>query len=87
MKQNDTEMLRMALVGYETELFSIDARISELRRQLNGRIGPTVLPTSAANELAVPVRKKRPLSAAARRKMAIAQRKRWAAVKRAAQHN
>lgn len=69
----DTSLLQMALVGYETERQKIEQKIADIRRQLNG----------ASSRLAGPIasnglRTSRNMSAAARRRIAAAQKKRWA---------
>ena len=70
--QIDQSTLEMALVGYQAELKKIEEAIATIRRQLGGRAAR--LP---AAEGASP--RKRTLSAAARRRIAAAQRKRWSA--------
>jgi len=70
----DLTTLQMALVGYQIEKQKIDDKISEIQAQLKGR--RIVLPSAAATKRA-PVTK-RVLSPAARRRIAAAQRKRWA---------
>jgi len=62
----------MALVGYEIEKQRITGKIHEIQTQLSGASAAG----GVANSEAVP--NKRPLSAAARKRMAAAQRKRWA---------
>lgn len=65
----------MALVGYEIERQKIDDKIRELRSQLKGkRINSPAGAGLETNHSPV----KRVLSAAARRRIAAAQRKRWA---------
>jgi hypothetical protein len=71
-------MLEMALVGYEIEKQKIDQKIAEIRAKLGGRRG-----ASAAAEEPKGTRRKRVLSPEARRRIALAQRKRWAAHRRA----
>lgn len=73
----DPDTLRAALIGYQAERESIEGKIAEIRRQL-GRSAP-------AGSVATPrgPRKKRTLSAAARKRIAAAQRKRWRAFKKA----
>ena len=68
------DLLAMALIGYEGELGKINAAIAEIGAKL-GR--------HAAGSDGQPTEKKRTMSAAARRRIAAAQRKRWAAVKKA----
>jgi hypothetical protein len=62
--------LEMALVGYQIEKEKIESKVREIHSQLKGKA------------VVAPARKtpgvKRVLSAAARRRISIAQRKRWA---------
>ena len=67
-------MLSMALIGYEVEKKKIEERIKQIRAHLAGK--------TATAEDAAP--KKRKLSKAARNRIAAAQRKRWAAQRKAA---
>ena len=70
---SDAATLAMALVGYEVEKQKIEERIREIRARLGGG--------KAGGRGAAPAagpRKRRPLSVAARRRIAAAQRKRWA---------
>ncbi|HKE23213.1 MAG TPA: hypothetical protein VKB88_12685 [Bryobacteraceae bacterium] len=69
----DIEMLRMALAGYQLERQKIQQKIDEIDRQLGGR---TLSVVSADGHKAS--RQRRPLSAAAKRRIASAQKKRWA---------
>ena len=69
------EILTAAILGFEEQKRRIDAQILELRAMLSGG---TSKPTAIAE---VPKRKRRKMSAAARKRMAEAQRKRWAASK------
>lgn len=73
---SDTTMLAMALVGYELEKQKIEEKIREIRARLGGRKGGGA-GGPAADKAAAP-RHKRTLSASARRRIAAAQRKRWA---------
>ena len=72
-KAEDLTILRMALVGYEVEKQKINARIAEIQAQLAGKVVP--LPSAAAEKK---TGGKRILSAAARKRIARAQKKRWA---------
>lgn len=72
------DLLAMALVGYEREKAKIEASIAEIRAQLGLR-GPG-RPKSVAG-MTEADGAKRTLSASARRRIADAQRKRWAAIK------
>jgi hypothetical protein len=70
----DPTILQMALVGYQIELEKIDAKVRELQSLLKGR--RTGFSSDNGKREAAPV--KRVLSAAARNRIAAAQRKRWA---------
>jgi hypothetical protein len=64
----DSSTLQAALVGYQHQLIAITQKIAEIRRRLGGR--PM---SSGVNGT------KRVLSAAARKRIAAAQKARWAA--------
>jgi hypothetical protein len=71
----------MALVGYQIEKQKIEDNIRSLQARLKGKRVPASSASGAA-----PVAVKRNLSPAARRRIAMAQKKRWAEHrKRAAQ--
>lgn len=70
---HDTATLQMALVGYEVERQKIDERIREIQSQLKGK---AIAAAPATGDHAAPG--KRVLSPAARRRIAMAQKKRWA---------
>jgi hypothetical protein len=72
------EILMAAIEGFEAQKTRIDAQIAELRQMLNGGSA-----TPAGTSEAAPG--KRTVSAAARRRMALGQQKRWAAIKSAAE--
>lgn len=71
----DHSLLEAALDGLTLQHERIVAQIAEIRRQL-GSSGPARMPSSAAAP-----NSKRTMSAAGRRAIAEAQRKRWAAQK------
>ncbi len=72
------ELIAAAIEGYESQRTRIDANIRELRAMLPGNR------TDGTPAATAPIRKRRPLSSAARKRIAEAQRKRWAAIKRGA---
>jgi len=74
----DPTTLRMALVGYEIEKQKVEEKIRELRAQLAGAGASAGASVLAAAKAEAP-RRRRPLSASARKRIAEAQRKRWAA--------
>jgi hypothetical protein len=69
------EIIAAAIDGYEFQKTRIDAKIAELRAMLPD--GPAE--TAATPEL--PTHKRKKFSAASRRKMAMAQKARWAKIK------
>jgi hypothetical protein len=72
----DSSILEAALIGYQHERDQIDAKIAEIRRQIGGQT-----PQASAPEGESP--RKRVVGAAGRKRMAAAQRKRWAEFKKA----
>lgn len=72
---SDDLTLQMALVGYEIERQKIDEKIKEIRARLGGKKVP--MPSAAAAGEPAPTRK-RNLSTAARKRIAMAQKRRWA---------
>lgn len=76
----DVETLEMALVGFEQKKVEIEEKIRQIKAQLGGAPGVTPKKSVApkAVEASAPARKKRTLSAAARKRIALAQKKRWA---------
>ena len=66
------EIITAAISGYEAQKERINYKIAELRTMLHHRDG------HVAAEAPKPKRK---VSAASRRRMALAQKKRWAAIK------
>lgn len=77
-QDENAAILEYALHHLERERDEIQARIDHIRRQLGGRAA-----TSAAAESANEPRRKRVLSEAARKRIAAAQKRRWAAHRRA----
>ncbi len=73
----DPTTLAMALVGYEIEKQKIEDRIREIRAQLGARSAGARAAVAVAKKDAGPKRK-RTMSASARKRIAAAQRKRWA---------
>jgi hypothetical protein len=71
MKLLDRSILEMALMGYEAERQKIEAAMAAVRKQVDGH---AVAPAVDGGR-----RPKQVMSAAARRRIAAAQRKRWAA--------
>ena len=75
----DKSILEAALIGLEQQKAEIEAKTAEIRRRLRG-LGSVA---SVASEAAAPARAKRVLSPAARKRIADATRKRWAAYRAA----
>jgi hypothetical protein len=73
-KQLDRSILEMALIGYQRSLENIQAKIADIQRQLGIR-SPKAARAVAAGE----AKPKRQMSAGARKRIALAQKKRWAA--------
>jgi hypothetical protein len=69
----DLQILQMALIGYQAELQKIESAMATLRSELKGAAAPMVTqgPTAAKKF-------KRTMSAAARKRIADAQKLRWA---------
>ena len=67
-------ILEAALLGYTAELHRIDEKITAIRKQLGGRVIITA-PVNVGSDGPGP---KRQMSAAARKRIALAQKKRWA---------
>jgi hypothetical protein len=76
----DTTTLEAALVGLELKRNEIDGLISKIKKQLGGKSSSTLsvstVPSVAKSQSAP--RKKRVLSAEARKRIAAAQKRRWA---------
>jgi hypothetical protein len=66
---HDSSVLEAALVGYQVELTRINQAMAEIRKRIGGA-------TSAPGQVSSP--RKRELSASARKRIAAAQKKRWA---------
>ncbi len=75
MNTNDQALLEAALIGYQHQLEQIEAKMADLRRQLGGK---SVAPSKTSAGAAPASGKKRQMSAAARKRIAAAQKKRWA---------
>jgi peptidoglycan hydrolase CwlO-like protein len=69
------EIITAAIEGFESQKRHIDAKIAELRALLPGGTAHTAATPEA------PTRKRKKFSAASRRKMAMAQKARWAKLK------
>jgi hypothetical protein len=77
----DVSTLEMALVGFQIEKQKIESKMQEIQSHLKGK--RTAMPSNAAGAAPAP---KRQLSEGARKRIAAAQKRRWAEHrKRAAQ--
>ena len=76
--KQDSVMLSMALVGYEVEKKKIEEKIRELRSTLEGKATGKQSPAADSE-----TPKRRKLSAAARKRISLAQKKRWAEQRKA----
>ena len=74
----DQGILEMALAGYEAEREKIVEQIGTIRALLDGRDTKR-----ATVEEAAPVRKRRKMSAAAKKRIGLATKRRWAALRKA----
>ena len=82
MAKYTRDILEMALAGYEQQRTALEQSIADIRSRLRGSGSGRSTGSAEGNREAGP--KKRVLSAAARKRMARAQKKRWAAVKKQA---
>ena len=74
----ERELLEAAIIGYQTRIADLQQRISEIRMRLDGH-------SSAANSAThpKPVKpQKRTMTAAAKRKLSLAAKRRWAQLRR-----
>jgi hypothetical protein len=80
----DNTLLEMAIVGYQSEVEKISAKIADIKAQL-GQGGPgrpkATVAAATGTDHAGP-QKRRPMSAAGRARIAAAQKARWAAAKK-----
>ena len=82
MAQNDTSLLEAALVGYQVELARITGAIADLQKRL-GKPARRMTLNGGGGSIPTPFKKKHRISAEGRARIAAAQRKRWAAQKKA----
>jgi hypothetical protein len=73
-------MLEMAIVGYQSRLAEVSAKIADIKAQL-GQRGPGRPKATAAATDPAGAQKRRTISKAGRARIAAAQRARWAAQK------
>ena len=75
---SDSRILEAALIGLQHQLTQVDTKIADIRRKLGIRAPRVISPIAEPK----PDRNKRKLSAAARKRISEATRKRWAAYRR-----
>jgi hypothetical protein len=80
----DNTILEMAIVGYQSELKRISAKIADIKTQLvqSGPGGPKAATAAATGTDHAGPQKRRTISKAGRARIAAAQRARWAAQKK-----
>jgi hypothetical protein len=76
----DNTILEMAIVGYQSQLEKISAKIADIKARLGQRGPGRPRATAAGADYAGPL-KRRTMSKAGRARIAAAQRARWAAQK------
>lgn len=76
----DSSFLEAALIGYQHQLTLITAKLADVRKRLGGRtpIGVAAATTNGRKPV------KRQMSAEGRARIAAAQKRRWAAARKAA---
>jgi hypothetical protein len=79
LPKQDTELLEAALIGFQHKRDQLEQKIADLRSQIGGNSASG--PAPAAATPGASATKKRTMSASARKRIALAQRKRWAAYK------
>ncbi len=81
LSMTDAELMAAALIGLERQRAEIGEKMAELRERIDGGAGQAARKSAEADSGAA-TPKKRTMSAA-RRRIAAAQRKRWAEIKKA----
>jgi hypothetical protein len=74
----DTALLKAALYGYQVQSERLEATIADIHAQLGHR-GPGRRPKTATTEIEEAAPAKRTMSPSARKRIALAQKRRWAA--------
>ena len=79
--QTDSTLLQMALIGFETERQKIKGKIADIQRELSGK--ERAHRAGAPADSKTPMKRgRRTMSASARKRIAAAQKKRWAEYRR-----
>jgi hypothetical protein len=76
----DSAILEMAIIGYQSQLERVSAKVADIKAQL-GQRGPGRPKATAATTDHAGLQKRRTISKAGRARIAAAQRARWAAQK------
>jgi hypothetical protein len=72
------DLLEAAIIGYQTKIAELQQRITELRMRLDGDSSPA----NSANHSKPVKPPKRTMTAAAKRKLSLAAKRRWAQLRR-----
>lgn len=81
---DNTALLEAALEGLELQKSRVEEQIAEVRRMLGGKASKPVKGSPVTAVAPAAATKKRELSPAARKRIAAAQKKRWAAYRKTA---
>jgi len=83
MPTHDRSLLEAALIGFGHQLAQVENAIAKLKRRIKAsvKVPPSLL--SNVTPVKLKPRKRRKVSAESRKKMAEAQKRRWAKVKKA----
>ena len=76
------EILEAALQGLESQRDRLEEQIAQVRSMIGGRVGRPANPRAERSAKGRTARKKRVLTPEARKRIAIAQKKRWAAFRK-----
>ena len=79
------EILEAALQGLEVQREKLDEQIAQVRAMMGGRASRTSQPGTNNSSSSNPVQRKRVLTPEARKRIAAAQKKRWAAFRKSQQ--
>lgn len=76
--KQDLELLEAALIGFQYRRTEVEQRIADLRHKISGQPSASAATPSGVSSSAATGRK---MSASARQRIALAQKKRWASYK------
>ena len=74
----ERELLEAAIIGYQTKIAELQQRITEIRMRLDGH--PSAVNSANHSKPVKPL--KRTMTAAAKRKLSLAAKRRWAQLRR-----